>query len=110
MLENVLTIREVADLLKINEKTVYKLAAASKIPGMKVGGSWRFDRATITSWIRTKAASGMDAADDHESDSTEPVETASVVPVPYSPQQGTFFAHRITLEGTGEDAFAQSLS
>ena len=28
----------------------------------------------------------------------------------YSPQQGTFFAHRITLEGTGEDALAQSLS
>ena len=64
MPENILTIREVADLLKINEKTVYKLAAASKIPGMKVGGSWRFDLATITSWIRTKAASGMDAADD----------------------------------------------
>src|ERR1700674_5925406 len=28
----------------------------------------------------------------------------------YSPQQGAFFAHKITLEGTGEDAFAQSLS
>ena len=33
MVENVLTIREVADLLKINEKTAYKLAADSKIPG-----------------------------------------------------------------------------
>lgn len=28
----------------------------------------------------------------------------------YSLQQGTFFAHKITLEGVGEDAFAQSLS
>src|SRR5271155_5596 len=28
----------------------------------------------------------------------------------YSPQQGSFFAHKITLEGLGEDAFAQSLS
>jgi SNF2 family DNA or RNA helicase len=28
----------------------------------------------------------------------------------YSPQQGAFFAHRITLEGLGEDTFAQSLS
>ncbi|MGA7178899.1 MAG: SNF2-related protein [Thiobacillaceae bacterium] len=28
----------------------------------------------------------------------------------YTPQQGTFFAHRMTLEGTGEDALAQSLS
>ena len=28
----------------------------------------------------------------------------------YSPQQGSFFAHKITLEGWGEDVFAQSLS
>src|SRR5947209_7663671 len=109
MLEDVLTIREVADILKINEKTVYKLAAASKIPGMKVGGSWRFDRPTIAAWLKTKVASDTEVADDRESDSAEPVDTAVAVPTPYSPQQGTFFANRITLEGTGEDAFAQSL-
>jgi hypothetical protein len=28
----------------------------------------------------------------------------------YSPQQGAFFAHKITLEGLGEETFAQSLS
>jgi DNA-binding transcriptional regulator YiaG/superfamily II DNA or RNA helicase len=28
----------------------------------------------------------------------------------YSPQQASFFAHKLTLEGTGEDALAQSLS
>lgn len=110
MTEDVLTIRELADLLKINEKTVYKLAAASKIPGMKVGGSWRFDRNRITSWIKTKAASDMDGPDNRGSDSMEAVEASPAAPAPYSPQQGTFFAHRITLEGTGEDAFAQSLS
>jgi hypothetical protein len=32
-----------AELLKINEKAAYKLAAGGKIPGFKVGGSWRFD-------------------------------------------------------------------
>jgi superfamily II DNA or RNA helicase len=30
--------------------------------------------------------------------------------IPYSPQQGSFFAHKVTLEGVGEDALAQSLS
>ena len=35
---------------------------------------------------------------------------ATLASAHYSPQQGTFFAHRITLEGTGEDALAQSLS
>ena len=106
MSEDILTIREVADLLKINEKTVYKLAAASKIPGMKVGGSWRFDRATLSAWLKTRTATDV-AASDIEADN-EPEQSA--VNAHYSPQQGTFFAHRITLEGRGEDALAQSLS
>jgi len=41
---------EVKDLLKINEKTVYRPVADSKIPGFKVGGSWRFERGTIAKW------------------------------------------------------------
>jgi excisionase family DNA binding protein len=110
MLENILTIREVADLLKINEKTVYKLAAASKIPGVKVGGSWRFDRTTISTWIKSKSAADMAvAADGADAESERPTE-ALLASAHYSPQQGTFFAHRITLESTGEDAVAQALS
>ena len=54
MTDEVLTIREVAELLKINEKTAYKLASAGNIPGFKVGGSWRFERQAITSWIKRK--------------------------------------------------------
>ncbi len=54
MADEILTIREVADLLKINEKTAYKLASAGKIPGFKVGGSWRFERQAIASWIKRK--------------------------------------------------------
>jgi ribose transport system substrate-binding protein len=67
MVENILTIREVADLLKINEKTVYKLAADAKIPGFKVGGSWRFDRATITKWIEKGSAPDNDMYNAQES-------------------------------------------
>jgi len=47
----ILTIREVAELLKINEKTAYRLAADGKIPGFRVGGSWRFRRSDIDQWI-----------------------------------------------------------
>lgn len=53
-MSEILTMREVADLLKINEKTAYKLAAKGEIPGFKVGGSWRFDRAEIENWIKRK--------------------------------------------------------
>lgn len=54
MADEILTIREVAELLKINEKTAYKLASAGKIPGFKVGGSWRFERQEIANWIKRK--------------------------------------------------------
>ncbi|MCB1499023.1 MAG: helix-turn-helix domain-containing protein [Bauldia sp.] len=52
--DEILTIREVASFLKINEKTAYKLVSAGKIPGFKVGGSWRFERREIDSWIKRK--------------------------------------------------------
>ncbi len=54
MNDEILTIRGVAELLKINEKTAYKLASAGKIPGFKVGGSWRFERQEIAGWIKRK--------------------------------------------------------
>lgn len=106
MTENILTIQEVADLLKINEKTVYKLTAASKIPGFKVGGSWRFDRAAIAKWIENGGVAVTAANTDADGGGAGRTLAAAY----YSPQQSTFFAHRLTLEGTGEDALAQSLS
>lgn len=106
MTENILTIREVAELLKINEKTVYKLAADAKIPGFKVGGSWRFGRAIIAKWIEEGGVGAPAPAEDvHAAPASGTLAAAF-----YSPQQATFFAHRLTLGGTGEDALAQSLS
>lgn len=52
MNDEILTIREVSELLKINEKTTYRLAAEGKLPGFKVGGSWRFERQEISNWIK----------------------------------------------------------
>ena len=56
----ILTLSEVAEYLKVAERTIYRLAAAQKLPAFKVGGAWRFSRAEIDEWIKrqTKAASG----------------------------------------------------
>lgn len=51
MADQILTLKEVAAYLKLAEKTAYKLAAAGKLPGFKVGGSWRFKSEDIESWI-----------------------------------------------------------
>lgn len=48
---DIMTIKEVAEYLKLTEKTAYRLAAEGKIPGFKVGGSWRFKRSQIEKWI-----------------------------------------------------------
>jgi excisionase family DNA binding protein len=48
---DILTIKQVADYLKVTERTIYRLAAAKQIPAFKVGGSWRFRKADIDSWI-----------------------------------------------------------
>ncbi|HGZ7340486.1 methylation-associated defense system helix-turn-helix domain-containing protein MAD1 [Vibrio parahaemolyticus] len=49
--DEILTIQEVADYLKLNEKTAYRLASEGKLPGFKVGGSWRFKRTDLEAWI-----------------------------------------------------------
>jgi excisionase family DNA binding protein len=54
--DEILTVREVAAYLKIKEKTAYRLAAEGKIPGFKVGGSWRFRQQDIESWIEAQSA------------------------------------------------------
>jgi excisionase family DNA binding protein len=56
MNNDVLTIREVADYLKVNEKTVYGLAQKRRIPAFKVGGRWRFRRADLDAWISAQTA------------------------------------------------------
>jgi excisionase family DNA binding protein len=42
-----LTVADVAALLKLSEKTVYRLAQRGALPGFKAGGSWRFRRRDI---------------------------------------------------------------
>lgn len=49
--DEILTIREVAALLKVGEKTAYTMAQSGKLPGFKVQGQWRFRRADIDQWI-----------------------------------------------------------
>lgn len=51
----ILTIKQVADYLKVTERTIYRLAAAKKIPAFKVGGTWRFRKVDIDSWIEAQS-------------------------------------------------------
>ena len=52
---DVMTVREVADYLKVKDRTIYRLVANGEIPGFKVGGSWRFRKAEIDRWTEANA-------------------------------------------------------
>ena len=52
----IFTLDEVAAYLKVGKRTVYRLAAAKKIPAFKVGGTWRFRRQEIDQWIKRQTA------------------------------------------------------
>jgi excisionase family DNA binding protein len=60
--EQILTIKQVADYLRVTERTIYRLAAAKKIPAFKVGGTWRFSRSDIENWIRQQTVGSSEGA------------------------------------------------
>ena len=51
MSDPILTIKDVADYLKVNERTIYRLAASGELPGFKVGNSWRFKQSELEQYI-----------------------------------------------------------
>lgn len=51
----VMTVKEVAEYLRVNQRTVYRLAVERKLPSFKVGATWRFKRSDIDGWIATQS-------------------------------------------------------
>lgn len=66
----ILTIKQVADYLKVTERTIYRLAGAKKIPAFKVGGTWRFSRTDIDGWIKQQSQEGLGSARDKDTTTT----------------------------------------
>ncbi len=51
MSEELLDVKQVQDLLKVSERTVFRLIKDKKLKGFKVGREWRFTRADIDTYI-----------------------------------------------------------
>ena len=47
----VLTISELALLLRLDEQQVEQAAVRGELPGRLVGGQWRFSRAAVLAWL-----------------------------------------------------------
>lgn len=49
--DQAMTVRNVADYLNVDEKTVYRMAKRGDLPGFKVAGAWRFMRSDLDAWV-----------------------------------------------------------
>ncbi len=51
----VLTLKELCDLLRVHPSTIYKLLREGKIPSFRIGSEWRFRRDVILQWMSEKS-------------------------------------------------------
>jgi excisionase family DNA binding protein len=61
--DEILTVPEVAVLLKVAEKTVYTMAQQGEFPAFKVRGQWRFRRTDLDAWIDAQTRGGAGEED-----------------------------------------------
>ncbi len=47
----IMTTQEMAKYLKLHEITICKLAAGGKVPAVRIGRVWRFDKNAVDEWI-----------------------------------------------------------
>jgi excisionase family DNA binding protein len=51
MEDRLMTVRELAAYLKVNQRTVLKLATQGPLPAVRVGSQWRFRKVMIDAWL-----------------------------------------------------------
>jgi excisionase family DNA binding protein len=67
----IMTIQEVATLLRISERTIYAMATEGRLPGaVKVGRSWRVLRPKLIAWLEENSASPPSRRDDDGGETT----------------------------------------
>ena len=52
--DEILAVGQVSKLLKLHQRTIYKLVRSGTIPGRRVGKSWRFLKSEIIKWFEKK--------------------------------------------------------
>ncbi len=51
----IMTVKQVAAYLQMDEHTVYKLARSGQIPAIKIAGQWRVKKDVIDRWIEDES-------------------------------------------------------
>ncbi len=62
-MEDIITASQVAAILKIHVKTVYRLTEGGIIPGNRIGGTWRFRKSNILDLVPRNGEGELRGAD-----------------------------------------------
>ncbi len=57
----ILTVRDVAEYLRMSETKVYRLVKHQQLPVFRIGKSWRFRKDLLDEWLSQRTASGLKA-------------------------------------------------
>ncbi|NQU42392.1 helix-turn-helix domain-containing protein [bacterium] len=49
--EDFLTVEEMAEMLKVNPRTIQRLVNRKELPAVRVGKQWRFRREWVEEWL-----------------------------------------------------------
>jgi excisionase family DNA binding protein len=55
----ILTVKEICDLLQVHQTTLYKLVREGSIPAFRIGTEWRFRRDLIERWMAEESISAL---------------------------------------------------
>ncbi len=48
---DLMTLKDLAEYLKMSDRTLYGYAQKGLLPGIKIGSAWRFRKADIDQWL-----------------------------------------------------------
>jgi excisionase family DNA binding protein len=51
MQENLLTCEQIAQYLRVDKFTIYRLVAQKRLPAFRVGNQWRFKKSVVEDWL-----------------------------------------------------------
>lgn len=61
--DRAMTVKDVAEYLNVDEKTIYRLVQRGEMPAFKVLGSWRFELADLRTWVDAQKQAAVTGKD-----------------------------------------------
>ncbi|MHB0876350.1 MAG: PocR ligand-binding domain-containing protein [Anaerolineae bacterium] len=99
-MDDLLTTRQLENLLKVDRITIYRMLEDGRLKGFKVGGQWRFSRAEVDAWLQSQRSttdSGM------AEPSTPADRTPSPLPIPCVQAIQSVFAEALDIGAVTAD-------